>query len=55
LIRLCLVDENKGRLTFADLGRERFQALPKTASLNITNKDEVAAVLRRHMLHARDR
>ena len=39
-----------------DLGRERFQALPKAAGLSdITNKDEVAAVLRRHILHARDR
>ncbi len=36
------------------LGRERFQRLPNDAAISEV-KDEAAAVLRRHLQHARDR
>jgi hypothetical protein len=54
LIHLRLVDEKEGRLRLTVLGRERYQGLPNDAAMSDV-KDEVAAVLRRHLLHARDR
>jgi hypothetical protein len=54
LIHLRLVDEKEGRLKLTALGRERYHALPNDAAMSDV-KDEAAAVLRRHLLHARDR
>jgi hypothetical protein len=53
LIRLCLVDENEGRLRLTALGRKRCQGLPNGTALSDV-KDEAAAVLRRNLLQARD-
>ena len=54
LIRLGLVDEKEGRLRLTALGRERYQRLPNDAAMSEV-KDEAVAVLRRHLLRARDR
>jgi hypothetical protein len=52
LIHLHLVDEKAGRLGLTALGRERYQGPPNDAvMLDI----KAAAVLRRRVLHARDR
>lgn len=53
LIHLCLVEENKGRLVLTGIGRERYQGLPNGAAVSDV-EDEAAAVLKRHLLHARD-
>jgi hypothetical protein len=51
LIRLRLVDENEGRLKLTDLGRERYQTLPKAAAVSdVTNTDEIATVLSHQFL-----
>jgi hypothetical protein len=54
LIRLRLVDEKEGQLRLTALGRERYQRLANDAAMSEV-KDEAAAVLRRHLLRARDR
>jgi len=54
LIRLRLVEEKEGRLRVTALGCKRYQGLPNDAAM-VSDKDEAAAVLRRHLLHARDR
>jgi hypothetical protein len=54
LIHLRLVDEKEGRLKLTALGRERYHGLPNDAAMSDV-KDEAAAVLRRHILHTRDR
>lgn len=54
LILLRLVDEKEGQLRFTALGRERYHGLPNDAAMSDA-KDEAAAVLRRHLLHGRDR
>jgi hypothetical protein len=53
LIRLRLVEEKEGRLRLTVLGRERYQGLPNDAAM-LSVKDEAIAVLRRHLLQARD-
>jgi hypothetical protein len=54
LINLRLVDEKEGRLKLTTLGRERYHGLPNDTAMSDV-KDEAAAVLRRHILHTRDR
>ena len=54
LIHLCLVDENEGRLKLSDLGRERYRGLPNGVAGSDV-EDETGAVLRCHLLRARDR
>jgi hypothetical protein len=54
LILLRLVDEKEGQLRLTALGRERYHGLPNDAAMSDA-KDEAAAVLRRHLLHERDR
>jgi hypothetical protein len=54
LIHLRLIDEKEGRLRLTALGRERYHGLPNDAARSDA-KDEAAAVLRRHLLQARDR
>ena len=56
LVRLRLVDDDEGRLTLTDLGRERYQALPRAAAISdVTNTDETVTVLRHLILGAGDR
>ena len=54
LIHLRLIDEKEGRLRLTALGRERYHGLPNDAAMSDA-KDEAAAVLRRHLVRARDR
>jgi hypothetical protein len=56
LIRLRLVEEKEAQLTLTNIGRQRYQALPKAEGMTgVTDKDEAAAILGRHLLRARDR
>jgi hypothetical protein len=56
LVRLRLVDDDEGRLKLTDLGRERYQALPRPAAISdVTNTDETVTVLRHLILGAGDR
>ena len=53
LIRLGLIDEKNGRLSFTTLGRQRYQGLPKPAAESL-GEDEADAVLRFQLRQARD-
>jgi hypothetical protein len=56
LVRLRLVDKDEGELKLTDLGRKRYQALPRAAALSdVMNRDETVTVLRHLILGAGDR
>ena len=52
LIQLRLVDEDEGRLNLTELGRERYQGLPRAGA---AHEDEADTGLRSRLQQARDR
>jgi hypothetical protein len=54
LIRLGLVHAKEGRPILTPLGRERYRSPPNDAAMSAV-KDEAAVILRRPLLHPRDR
>ena len=55
LIHLLLVEEIDGRLTLSDLGRQRYQQLPKTSDMeDLADTREFVAVLKRSLREDKD-
>jgi hypothetical protein len=54
LFAFLVQQRDKARLKLTTLGRERYHGLPNDAAMSDV-KDEAATVLRRHILHTRDR
>jgi hypothetical protein len=54
LVRLSLVEDKDGSLTLTDLGRRRYRALPKGASMaDVTDVNDFAAILQRQIREGR--
>jgi hypothetical protein len=47
------VEENKGQVVLTGISHERYQGRPNSAAVSDV-EDEATAVLKRHLLHARD-
>ncbi len=55
LIHLLLVEEIDGRLTLSDLGRQRYQQLPKASDMeDLADTREFVAVLKRSLREDND-